>query len=270
VLYFCKSSEQLLGMKGINSPISAARWLQARELFYFSPAALADWLSLERSQVYRLVARMRAEGLVTEVEKGKYLLLGLEPERVLSNPLFVASQLVNPAYISYWSALHFHGLTTQAPQMIFCATTRKKRPVTFRGQTFRYVTLQPRKFFGYRREMMGALPVLVADEAKVIVDSLDQPRYAGGLGEVVQALRAALPDLDLELLADYAARMEDKSLASRLGYLLERLGHPVEGLPISRSPVALDPGQPRQGKFHSRWRVVVNVPLAELLEEGVR
>jgi len=68
-------------MKGINSPISAARWLQARELFYFSPAALADWLSLERSQVYRLVARMRAEGLVTEVEKGKYLLLGLEPGR---------------------------------------------------------------------------------------------------------------------------------------------------------------------------------------------
>jgi predicted transcriptional regulator of viral defense system len=62
---------------------------------------LADLLSLKRRQTYRLVARLKDERLVDEVEKGKYLLLGLEPERVLSNPLFIASHLVTPAYVSY-------------------------------------------------------------------------------------------------------------------------------------------------------------------------
>jgi predicted transcriptional regulator of viral defense system len=70
-----------------------------------------------------------------------------------------------------------------------------------------YVTLKPHKFFGYRREMLGGLPVLVADEAKAIVDCLDQSRYAGGMLEVGQALHTALPELDVDLLVDYAIRI---------------------------------------------------------------
>ena len=95
-------------------------------------------------------------------------------KRVLSNPLFIACHLVTPAYISYWSALHFYGLTEQVPLTTFVATTKKKRPVTFQGLRFRFVTVKAHKFFGYRRERIGDLPVLIADEAKAIVDSLDQ------------------------------------------------------------------------------------------------
>lgn len=251
------------------SPISVARRLRELELFYFSPASLAALLSLDKATAYRAVARLRAVGLAAEVEKGKYILLGLEPERVLSNSLFVASHLVAPAYISYWSALHFHGLTSQVPRTVFVATTKKKRPVTFRGQTFRYVTLRPRKLFGYCRETIGDLPALVADEAKAIVDSLDQPRYAGGLIEVGQALRNALPALDLDLLVDYAVRMEDRSLASRLGYLLDSFGHSVAGLPISQNPIALDPHRPAKGEIDPHWRVTINVPIDELAASGV-
>jgi predicted transcriptional regulator of viral defense system len=138
---------------------------------------------LGQRQAYRLIARLRDKGLVDKVEKGKYLLLGLEPERVLSNPLFIASHLVAPAYVSYWSALHFYGFTEQVPLTTFVTTTKKKRPVSFRGFRFRFVTTRTHKFFGYRREMVGDLPVVIADEAKAIVDSLDLPDYAGsGVG----------------------------------------------------------------------------------------
>jgi len=46
--------------------------------------------------------------------------------------LFIVSHLVVPAYVSYWSALYFHGFTEQVPLITFVATTKKKRPVTFR------------------------------------------------------------------------------------------------------------------------------------------
>ena len=131
---------------GIPSPVSVARSLLAEEQYYFTPALLVSLLRLDRKQAYRLAARLSDQGLAAKIEKGKYLLLGLEPERVLSNPLFIANQLVNPSYVSYWSALHHHGLTTQVPQTVFCVTTRKKRPITFRGQTYRYVLIKPHKF----------------------------------------------------------------------------------------------------------------------------
>ncbi len=256
-------------MTELLSSIYVAQQLRQHDLFYFTPSLLADLFGLDRRQAYRLIARLKAEGLIAEIEKGKFLLLGLEPERVLSNPLFIASHLVTPAYVSYWSALHFYGFTGQVPLTTFVATTKKKRPVTFRDFRFRFVTVKPRKFFGYRREMVGDLPVLVADEAKAIVDSLDQPRYAGGIAEVAKALRAALGVVDVHTLVEYANRMGDKSLGSRLGYLLEALGHPVEELIRSASPVKLEPARPRTGHYDSRWRVIVNVPESELKPQGV-
>jgi len=251
------------------SSIFTVQQLRQHDLLYFTPSLLADLFGLERRRAYRLIARLKAEGLIAEVEKGKFLLLGLEPERVLSNPLFIASHLVTPAYVSYWSALHFYGFTEQVPLTTFVATTKKKRPVTFRDFRFRFVTIKPRKFFGYRREMVGDLPVLIADEAKAIVDSLDQPRYAGGIAEVAKALRVALEVVDVPTLVEYANRMGDRSLGSRLGYLLEALGYPVEGLIQSASPVKLEPARPRTGHYDSRWRVIVNVPESELKPQGV-
>jgi len=253
------------------SPISIARQLHQHNLFYFTPSILADLFSLDRRQAYRLSDRLKAEGLAARVEKGKYVLLGLEPERVLSNPLFIATHLVAPSYVSYWSALHFYGFTEQVPLTVFVATAKKKRPVAFRDVRFRFVTVKPHKFFGYRREMVGELPVIVADEAKAIIDSLDQPRYAGGITEIAKSLRAALDldEVDTTTLVEYANRMEDRSLGSRLGYLLERFGYPVEGLIHSEGPVKLDPAHPSAGPTDAQWQVVVNIPEDTMVPHGV-
>ena len=252
------------------SSISVARRLCQSDLLYFTPSLLADLLSLSRRQAYRLIARLRADGLVEEVQKGKYLLLGLEPEMVLSNPLYIASHLVAPAYVSYWSALHYYGFTEQVPLTTLVATTQKKRPVVYRSFRFHFVTIQPHKFFGYRRERIGDLPVLVADEVKAIVDSLDLPQHAGGIGEVATALWTALETMDVPTLIQYANRMENKSLGSRLGYLLEVSGRSAEGLHYSASPVKLDPTRPRTGHTVARWKIMVNVPEHELAGlEGV-
>lgn len=250
------------------SSISVVRQLRQGGLFYFSPSLLADLLSLTRRQAYRLVARLQSDGLVDEVEKAKYLLLGLEPEKVLSNPLFIAGSLVAPAYVSYWSALHHYGFTEQVPRTTFVATTRKKRPVAYRGMAFTFVTVKPDKFFGYRREEIGDLPTVVADEAKAIVDSLDLPQHAGGVGEVARALRAALDTVDAPTLVEYANRMANRSLGSRLGYLLELFGRPAPGLDRSAGPVKLDPARPPAGPLIARWQIVANIPEGELTGEG--
>lgn len=251
------------------NPISIAQRLHRQGLFYFTAPLLADLLGLERRQTYRILARLKTAGLVAEVEKGKYLLLGLQPERVLSNPLFIASHVAAPGYVSYWSALHYHGLTEQAPLTTFVATTRKRPPLDFRGLRFRFVAVRPDKFFGYRRDTLDDLPVLVADAAKAIVDSLDQPRYAGGVGEAARALRRALGALEVPTLIEYANRMGNRALGSRLGYLLTALGQPAEGLLRSSSGVLLDPARPPEGRRDPFWRVIVNLPAEEIVAEEV-
>ena len=253
------------------------RRLFESDLYYFSASTLATLLDVSRVQVYEILRRLKREGLVRRVEAGKYLLLGYQPERVLANPYFIATRLCHPAYLSYWSALHFYGLTEQVPRTVFVATTRQHRRLNFDSTTFVFVHLAPHKFFGYQRESIGDLPVLVAEVEKALVDSLDQLRYAGGLSEVAKALYAARERMDIERLVEYANRMRNRSLCSRLGYLLEQFGQPIEGLDVSQSPVLLDPSKsmPRKGRrtstrgkaqrrYDSRWRVWINVSAEEL------
>lgn len=241
------------------------RHLHQADLYYFSPATLAALFDVPMAKAYEMLRRLKAEELVRPVEAGKYLVLGFQPERVLSNPLFVATRLAHPAYVSFWSALHFHGLTEQVPRTVFVATTRKHRPLNFNGSRFIFVRLAPYKFFGYQRELIGDLPVLVAELEKALVDSLDQPRHAGGLLEVAKALYRAGEQLHPERLVEYANRMQNRSLCSRLSYLLDRFGQPVQGLNISQTFVLLDPQAKAEGSYDQRWRVRVNVSDEELV-----
>ena len=253
------------------TPISATQRLLQNELFAFNSRTISALFGLDKFQTLNLLDRMEQDALVVRIEQGKFLLLGLTPERVLSNPLYIGCNVVTPAYISFWSALHFHGFTEQAPRTTFVATTRRKKDITFHEMNFKFITLQPRAFFGYRREMLAELPVVVADEPKSILDSLSLPQYAGGIAEVAKALQIALSQgsLEMPLILEYAERLQNASLRSRLGYLLELLGQSIGSLKPSKGPVKLDPQNPAHGSFNNRWKLYVNIEPEDLFPQGV-
>lgn len=76
---------------------------------------------------------------------------------------------------AYWSALHHWNLTEQVPRVTFVQTTARKfdRRKEVLGLRFRFVTVTPRKFFGFRRETFG--PQVVSDHAP----GKDAPRLLG-------------------------------------------------------------------------------------------
>ncbi len=77
----------------------------------------------------------------------------------------------------------------------------------------------------------------------------------------MKSLEAAASELEIGVLESYALRMESKSLYSRLGYLLERLGIESAALLAAASSayVKLDPARPRRGTYNSKWRVLDNL-----------
>ncbi len=258
-------------MSQLITPVSIAQTLLHHELFSFNSKTIGDLFELNEFQTSNLLNRMEETGLVMRIERGKYLLLGLSPEKVLSNPLYIGSHLVSPSYVSFWSALHYHGFTEQAPRSVLVATTRRKKELTFRETRFKFVILKPKAFFGYQREMLADLPVIVADQSKAILDSLTLPEYAGGIAEVAKALQIAVKEntIDNFTLINYADRLGNASLSSRLGYLLETLGQSTRGLEASKGPVKLDPQRQLEGPFNRHWQLYINVDQDDLFPQGV-
>lgn len=47
------------------------------------------------------------------------------------------------------------------------------------GIRFQFVTVTPRKFFGYRRETLDGKEFRITDREKTLLDCLDRPDLAG-------------------------------------------------------------------------------------------
>jgi len=208
-----------------------------------------------------MLSRWEDRGFVERIERGKYLIIPLESEkgRYTLHEFVIASHLVRPSAIAYWSALHYHGLTEQIPITVFVQTTarKKKNQLEVFGVDYRIVRVKPEKFFGFKREWIEEIQVTVTDREKTLVDCLDRPEYAGGIVEIAKALENA--SLDRATLSRYARQIGNNAVVRRLGYLSERMGIPLNlPLPTSRNYLLLDPTMPRQGENDPRWRLVIN------------
>lgn len=240
--------------------------LYREDLYYFTTKMFADLFEVNRAKAYQSVFALKQRDLVREIEKGKNLVLGFEPHRVLSNPLFIASRLVYPSYISFRSALHHYGFTEQVPFTICVATTKRKKELNFENYRYKYVKLAPHKFFGYRKQLVGELPVLIAEKEKALIDSFDQLNHAGGFEEAAKALFNAKDEINIKKLAEYAVKMKNKTLCSRLGFLLEKYQVGTEGLEeyVSASFVPLDPAKPKSKNWNRKWHLNINISDTDL------
>lgn len=217
---------------------------------------------------------LEEKGWLERLERGKYLIVPLEagPEREWTEDAFViAAHLVVPAAIAYWSALRHWNLTEQLPRVTYVQTTSRKfeRQKEVLGIRFRFVTVTPRKFFGLRRVFVDHKDFQVTDREKTLLDCLDRLDLAGGLPEVVKALRNGAGELDWLRLDHYLERFGSGAVIKRLGFLVEAMGL---GVPDREERLAswahrltaglaiLDPGaRTPQHRIATRWRLRVNV-----------
>ena len=233
----------------------------AKENQVFSFAQLYQKTHIKKEMLWVILSRMEEKGFIERIEKGKYLIipLGSEKGKYTLHEFVIASYLVEPYAISYWSALHHYGLTEQIPGTVFVQTParKKKNLMEIFGVNYQIVRVKEDKFFGLRKEWIEENPVSITDKEKTIIDCLDKPHYAGGIIEVAKALKSG--SLNYNQLSAYALRIGNFAVIRRLGYLCERMGVPLNlPQPRSKSYLLLDPTMPAKGENDAKWRLKIN------------
>jgi len=234
-----------------------------------------------RHRVNKMLARLSDKRWVLRLQRGLYLILPFEAgvEGTYSvHPFRIVPHLMTPYAIAYWTALQHYGYTEQIPGVVFVATTCGHPSTTLTieelGLTYRFVTLAPHKFFGLHRIWIEGQEVAITDRAKTVVDCLDHPEHCGGIIEAAKGLYESLTQADVSpsLLTDYAARMKNRAIFKRLGYLTELLDLPVDGeierwqASLSAGYSRLDPLAGDHGPYNSRWQLRLNRTPADLTD----
>ena len=225
--------------------------------------------------VAKLLHRLNRKRWLKRLERGTYMIVPLEagPEAEWAeHEYLIAASLVTPYYLAYATALHYYGYTERSPDPVIIATTRRKRPVTIEGLTYRFVALASYKFFGYETVSLLGQEVQVSEREKAIADGFDHPELSGSVLEPAKGLWYGSQELDWEKLVTYCLHLRNQVAARRLGYWMELLALGNDTL-LSRledgkghSYARLEPSGLRQGARNTRWRLIVNVPERQLLE----
>lgn len=238
-------------------------------------------LGMPPEQVRTLLSRLAGGVWLARIKRGVYAvqtpLLGAE-----LHPFAVAAALIENSAISHWSALTYHGFTTQIPPMVQASTPQKVVTPEMRhgaayqprgraawramDMEFEFIKVKPEHFYGHQQIWVSRwCQVRITDPERTALDLFASSQVFGGTEATIELLEDALDRLNLAQLVAYALRYDVGAVIKRLGWALEILGASAEQLePLLAYPVAstylAEPSGARSGVVASRWRVRDNLP----------
>ena len=180
----------------------------------------------DRRYIYRrYVARLIETGKLEAIRKGLFIVLSpLERnDKIELDKLLIASKIRKEYYLGFHSALEYYGSAYSAFNEVYICTQPKNRFDTFRYRrfTFKQVAVKDTTSQVVEKRYGNSL-LNVSSKERTFLECVGRPDYAGGWEECLKSLQN-LSGVDAELLASLTFKRRNKSLASRVGYVLEFL-----------------------------------------------
>jgi predicted transcriptional regulator of viral defense system len=239
-------------------------------------------LGIPENTLNSILSRLSKQGIIRRLRRGLYASVGILGEVENIHPYVISAFLVQPSAISHWSALQHHGLTEQIPLTVMASTPVRVYTPSMRhphkansdnkhawiidGNRYEYITIQEKHFnFGVEKIWLDPhFTIHITNKERTLIDVFAYSRMFGGMREALGILEEAIGSIDIQRLIQYAKQYDEKAVAKRIGWALERFGVDDENLKtLLDIPLAsyclLDPAEPQVGSCEKRWMIQNNL-----------
>lgn len=122
------------------------------EPLYFGYEEVARALDIGVPSAKVAAARYVRAGLLLRLKRNTYVLRSRWEHMEPKERLMLANVGQTPSYISFMTALDYHGMTSQVQRgVIESAAVKRTREIALNGWVFRYTRLNPQLYFGFHR-----------------------------------------------------------------------------------------------------------------------
>ena len=144
-------------------------------------------------------------------------------------------------------------------------------PRSILGWRMQWMHVPPERYFGFQEHRVDNGSVQVTTLERTLVDSLQEPKWGGGIETVLRAWALSRDTIDLDALVDIVDRFDIGVLRQRVGFILDELGLTHPSVEAWRSSYAQRGGSskllasaPYAPTYSERWSLSINVPVTAL------
>jgi len=225
-----------------------------------------------KEEPYLILHSLSKKKWILALKGGLYALVPLDigvrgAEDFIVHDFIIASHLVKPYSIAFWSALNYHGLSDQIPKSVFIATKKAKKTLAIINTEFVFVQISKNRFIGIEKIDVDNQRINISNVNKTIADCLDHPEHSGGIEEVARAIYFDHEELNFKKIKDYAVKMRNITILKRLGYILENTGLLEEykdifdDIQLTKGYSKFDILSRKKGKYNEKWKLIINVDI---------
>lgn len=236
--------------------------------------AKAAFPSVKPSSLYVQLSSLVKRGYFGKVKRGLYYVIPPDSEPTDFSPaaLLVASKLTEDSRLIYSGAILARGIYHNFPHVIRITGSKRIGEITWGEFKIKFHHV-PAYELGFEEIPVSDVPVLVAREARIVVDGLYRPRFVGGFEEYLRVLDN-IPSIEPEEVVDYVFAYDRQGLVQKVGLILEinreRWGVSERLLKLlarkkTAYPIPLDPSS-KARRLVSRWNLWVSGRFLERLE----
>ena len=164
---------------------------------------LGSSYELTPAAVNTLIARALKQKNILSLKRGLYVSANFYNEHKQDSTylFYLANVIRKPSYVSSWTALQYHGLTTDAIRTVISITPKVTRSYETKVGSFSYSSITEKLFSGFELKK-GNFDFFVATPAKALFDLVyfKTRRFKGvtfkQIPVLVQELRIDIADVD--------------------------------------------------------------------------
>ena len=190
-------------------------------VIYFNQ--LQEAFKEDRHYLRKRISKLARKGWLFRIKRGLYVISDLHSRGTLSISQYsIVNALVDQAYISFESALQYHGYYDQLLIKVSSIATRQYQDKVIDGYTFSFVRTLPEYFDGWETHQIDGQAVKIASKEKALIDLIQFHRNRYSIDLVLEKLGNYRNEYDLGLLINLSFK-SNAATQRILGFVLDCL-----------------------------------------------
>lgn len=211
-------------------------------------------------QTKNVITKLVKNGWLIRIKNGLYAVSDLSSRGFLSLSFYaVAGLLVKDSYVSFESALQYHGLFDQMTEKIISVSLKKFKTRSINQTEYSFIKTKEKLFFGWQEVIVDNHSVKIATPEKALLDMINFHKSKYAVDLVIEKIQNHQDDLTFSRMIEYSKNFSEVTIKT-IGFIFDLLridSAPVyklieQSIKTKQSTHRMLAGDK---KFNAKWRL---------------